>query len=88
MDRYNQKWTRILCFWAYTNYAVTLGQTTYYSSDKEYVLARPAWMRHENRHKEQYAKEGVVKFLIKYLWYIVTRGYLRNPYEIDARSVE
>lgn len=44
----------------------------------------PILYKHEWIHIEQYRREGVFKFAIKYLWYQVTKGYKKNPYEIEA----
>ncbi len=86
-DKYNVKIVGLygkMLGWA--NYAITLGQTTYFSCDKS--LVSDGWHRHEDKHKEQYAKEGVVKFLVKYLWYSIRYGYFKNPYEIEATQAE
>lgn len=70
-------------------YAVTIGQTTYYSCDKASVDNRPHWRCHEDRHKDQYTEIGsTTKFLRKYIWATLTKGYKNNPYEIDARAHE
>jgi len=68
-----------------SEYAVTLGQTTYYSCDKDRVLRNPKWVRHENKHKEQWRRLGW-KFLPLYLWYQVRYGYDHNPLEVEARE--
>jgi len=68
-------------------YAVTFGQTAYYSVSKEEVEESPSWIAHENAHKEQYAEEGFCKFLAKYLYYSAKHGYRNNPYEVAAREV-
>jgi len=69
-------------------YAVTIGQTAYYSVSKEDVKKSPEWIRHEDEHKRQYAREGILKFLIKYFYYSIRYGYHNNPYEVDARKAE
>jgi|GEM_PF-3255813 len=88
MDRYNCKWVMAFAPNNASDNAITLGQTTYYSESEEYVKSRPLWQAHENKHKEQWKKEGRFKFAIKYLWYQLTKGYERNPYEIEARLAE
>jgi len=88
MDKYNQKWT----LWFAQEYsatnAVTLGQTTYYSESQVYVRKHPEWQAHEDKHKEQWAREGRIKFALKYLWYHVRYGYRKNPYEVESRASE
>ena len=44
----------------------------------------PRLLAHEYCHVEQWAREGAVKFLCKYLWYQVRWGYHSNPYEHAA----
>ena len=66
------------------NYAVTFGQTTYFSCDESIV---PVWWhRHEDKHKEQYAKDGWIKFLSWYILQLLIKGYLNIDYEIEARQ--
>ena len=84
MNYFNQKWVLMLrtprdC----TTWAITLGQNTFYSTP----WADPAWQRHEDCHKAQWAKDGLC-FMIKYLWYSARLGYWNNPYEIEARKAE
>lgn len=87
-DKYNQKWIKIMgglplpITWAMT----ISSTTTIYSESKEYVDTRPMWKLHENTHKEQFKKEGWFKFVIKYFWYQITKGYTNNPYEVEARK--
>ncbi len=40
--------------------------------------------RHELIHIEQIERDGAVRFSVLYLWYLVRRGYRRNPYEQEA----
>ena len=67
-------------------YAVTFGQTTYYSVSEEAVNQSATWRLHENWHKEQYAKEGFFTFLVKYIYYSIRYGYHNNPFEVEARE--
>ena len=83
-DKYNQSWVCSIGLWRFKNYAITIGQTTYYSCGKEMVTT--TWRIHENKHKEQWKKDGFIKFGIKYIYLIITRGYINNPYEIEARE--
>ena len=87
MDKYNHWLGKFLKKINHAkDYAITLGQTVYYSESKEYVMARPRWIKHENCHKKQWKEEGLFKFAIKYMWYNLTKGYEKNPYEIEARA--
>ena len=88
-DKYNHKWVRILCWFKYKTYAVTISKnTTLYSCSKERAHRYPRWIKHENRHKLQWKRDGIFKFTIKYLWYQIRYGYEHNPYEVDARIAE
>jgi hypothetical protein len=88
MDKYNSKiaWLFGLFNGNTKLYAITLGQTAYYSCDE--ALVHPAWRAHENQHKVQWARDGKIKFLSKYIWYSVTKGYKMNPYELEAQAAE
>lgn len=88
MDKYNH-WLGhlfLIIFGKKTDlaYAVTFGQTTYYSCYE----ACPAWRRHEDCHKMQWARDGRVKFLSSYIWQWVTKGYQAISYEQEARAAE
>jgi len=41
-------------------------------------------VRHELVHIAQIQREGRFVFIVKYLWYMVTVGYERNKYELEA----
>jgi hypothetical protein len=84
MDRYNCEWPLMLAPKDAPKWAITLGQTTYYTVSKEHV--DPAWRRHEAEHKKQWRREGW-KFPFKYLWYQFRYGYQKNPYEVCANEV-
>jgi hypothetical protein len=40
--------------------------------------------RHELVHIEQIDREGAIRFSVKYLWWLLIRGYWENPFEIEA----
>lgn len=80
MDKYDQKW--VADTFKKTEWAITIGQTSYFSVPEDQVSA--AWHRHEDEHKKQWARDGKVKFLAKYLYYQAKYGYANNPYEIEA----
>jgi len=42
--------------------------------------------RHEYQHYLQMQREGTVKMMIKYTWFLIRFGYTDNPYEIEARA--
>lgn len=65
-------------------YAVTFGQTTYFSVSDDQVMQW--WHVHENTHKLQYREDGWIKFLIRYIYQGITKGYLAIDYEIEART--
>lgn len=44
--------------------------------------------RHELVHIEQIEREGPVMFSIKYLYWLVVRGYWDNPFELEAYAKE
>lgn len=44
--------------------------------------------RHELEHVYQVRRLGWLKFYITYLWYLVTKGYKNNPYELEANARE
>jgi hypothetical protein len=87
-DKYNHWFAKLLAkINKSKGYAITFGQTAYYSVSKERVEADPKWIAHENQHKKQYKDEGFIKFIIKYLYYSIRYGYKDNPYEVEARKV-
>lgn len=45
-------------------------------------------MAHEFKHIEQIEKLGRFKFLFKYLWQNITKGYYKNSFEVEARAAE
>ena len=87
MDKYNHWLGRLfsLIFYNGKPYAVTLGQTTYYSCPSKQVGIR--WETHETTHRAQWKRDGW-KFLPRYLWQWMTKGYDKIDYEIEARKAE
>lgn len=84
MDYYNSKFPLIFAPKNEKNWAITLGQHTWYSVSKDKVT--PDWIKHEDCHKAQWKREGYLKFSIRYLYQLVTKGYLNIDYEIEARE--
>lgn len=58
------------------------------------VYVMPGWesyqplLRHEAKHLEQIRRDGRIVFSAKYLYWLIRRGYLNHPYEIEARAAE
>jgi hypothetical protein len=87
MSKYNHWLAKI--FWFFNGrkgvgYAVTIGQTAYFSCDKSLVTKQ--WQAHEDCHKNQWARDGKVKFLSRYVWQLLTKGYSNIDYEVEARA--
>lgn len=85
-DKYNQRWVMALAPKGEPRWAITIGQTAYYSCPESEV--DPAWRAHEDEHKRQWRDEGRVVFSLKYLWWQLRYGYRDNPYEVAARAAE
>lgn len=69
--------------------AVVIGKTIYvYGASIHDIIADKKWLLHELKHVQQYNKEGVIVFLLKYIYYSITYGYYNNPYEKEARDAE
>jgi|GEM_PF-1374247 len=47
-----------------------------------------ALLEHELVHWKQFQREGILPFLFNYAKQAVNLGYDKNPYEIEARTVE
>ena len=85
-DVYESKIAKVFGFFnGSKRWAVTFGQTAYYSVPEEGVNV--LWRAHEDAHKVQYAREGFIKYIIKYVWYMARYGYKNNPFEVEARQV-
>lgn len=54
------------------------------SSEKE----NTALIEHEMMHWKQFQREGLLRFLFNYGKHAVKDGYDKNPYEVEARTVE
>lgn len=67
-----------------TSYAVTIGQTTYYSCSKDETNLR--WRKHEDCHKMQWKRDGRWTFFWTYLWQQLMGR--QNKYEAEARAAE
>lgn len=87
MNKYNHWLGKIfgLIFYKGKPYAVTIGQTTYFSCP--YSQTSVQWRRHEDCHKVQWKREGRLKFLTCYIWEWLRHGGF-NKYEVEARAAE
>ena len=69
--------------------AMVLGKTIHlHGSSKKNFLADERWVNHELCHVKQFAANGYVLFIIKYLWESLGVGYYNNKYEVEARAAE
>ena len=69
--------------------AIVLGKTIYlYGTTRKDFLQNTRWLKHEICHVNQYAREGFLLFLIKYVWESVWHGYYHNRFEVEARQAE
>jgi hypothetical protein len=87
VNKYNHIIAKI--FWFFNGrhgigYAVTLGQTAYFSCDE--IQVAEWWHKHEDCHKSQWARDGKIKFLSRYIWQLLTKGYSNIDYEVEARA--
>lgn len=55
---------------------------------KESEKNNTALLEHELVHWQQFQREGLLPFIINYGKQAITKGYDKNPYEIEARTVE
>ena len=60
---------------------ITLGRTVWLAPG---VPLAPELLLHELRHVHQFAEDRA--FPLRYVWGSLRHGYLRNPYEADARQ--
>jgi hypothetical protein len=94
-DHYNSKFALLFAPKDNKRWAVTLGQHTWYSVQRWEV--EKSWRNHEDCHKYQFKKYGVVGFLLMYLWEYVagrwdgkahTAAYRDISFEVEARAAE
>lgn len=85
MNKYNHWLGKLFgCINGNPSWAITLGQTTYYSVPAVNVNER--WQRHEDCHKRQWGAYGILKFASLYVWYQLRYNYAQNPFEIEAKA--
>ncbi|MFZ4858880.1 MAG: hypothetical protein ACOYL3_21060 [Desulfuromonadaceae bacterium] len=88
-DKYNSKFARFVGwlnnYEAHEGFAVTIGKScTLYSVSEDKVHAD--WRRHELVHQRQLKELGWWRFMYRYFFYNITRGYRMNPFEQMARG--
>jgi hypothetical protein len=69
--------------------AIALGSTIYFRRIDQFnphTVAGLAFLAHELKHVEQYKRDGMLKFLLRYAWdFIIHRGYSEKlRYEAEA----
>jgi hypothetical protein len=69
------------CLGRATVSGITLGRTVWLAPS---VPLAPELLVHEVRHVHQFARDRA--FPLRYVWWSLRHGYLRNPYEADARQ--
>ena len=81
--------------WRPQRWAVTWGQTTWWTVAEADV--DPAWRRHEDCHKAQYARDGKLRFVCRYFWEWIcglmryrslAQAYVQISYEREAIAAE
>lgn len=73
--------------------AIALGSTIYFRRPElfnPHTLAGIAFLAHELKHVEQYKRDGLLKFIARYVWdFIVHRGYNEKiRYEAEASEFQ
>jgi hypothetical protein len=69
------------CLGRATVSGITLGRTIWLAPG---ASLEPELLLHELRHVHQFASDRA--FPLRYVWRSLRHGYLRNPYEADARQ--
>lgn len=72
-----------------TWYALTWRGITYWSCDKNHPIPNIAKViLHERKHALDQIRDGTLKFLIRYVFQWITKGYSRIDCEVEARAAE
>ena len=64
--------------------AITMPWRTVYcrpGQEENYALAA-----HEAVHVSQIERDGAIKWTVKIFYYLIRYGYLKSPYEVEARA--
>ena len=89
-DIYQSKLAKFVAFLNRSStgrYAVTTSATCTRYEEQEATVSL-THRKHEDKHKQQIKEEGWLKFMFKYFFFLMIRGYQNNPYEIEARLAE
>ena len=69
--------------------AMVMGNTIHlHNISKEEFLQDERLVKHELCHVEQYRQHGFIRFIVRYLWESLRKGYYNNPFEVAAREAE
>lgn len=72
-----------------SNMAIVVGSTIYlHGVTAKTFIQDKKWLLHELKHIEQYQRQGMLRFLVNYLWESVKNGYRNNKFEREARQAE
>ena len=66
--------------------AIVFGETINIRKGAEFVLGSPRVMAEECYHVLQWRRLGRIRMTVKYLFFAVTRGYEKNPLEVEAKE--
>ena len=69
-------------------FAVTIGNRIFLNCSKEEFFESLSWVRHELTHVEQYRRQGIIRFLARYLFYSIFHKYENHPFEKEAIESE
>ncbi len=71
------------------NVAMVIGKTIYlHNIEAQEFLNNTSLVCHELMHIKQYEENGLIGFLVKYLFESIKKGYYNNKFEIEARENE
>lgn len=69
--------------------ALVINSTIFLHNASAYeLISNKRWLLHELRHVEQFQRYGTIRFLLLYLLETLSKGYVNNKYEIEARNSE
>lgn len=72
-----------------TQLAIVVGSTVHlHNTTAAEFLSNTRWVKHEQRHVQQFKEHGFLPFVCKYLWEWAKHGYYNNKYEAEAREAE
>ena len=69
--------------------AMVLGKTIHlHNITTKQFLSDEKLLKHELCHVRQYQQHGYLRFIVKYLWQSLRKGYYNNKFELEARAAE